>query len=221
MREFDHLTEFHFYFFRHGQSSAQLTPSLVGGRNKQAFLTNKGCLQAEQLGCRLKLEGIKLDMVYSSTLLRAEQTASIVCGTIGHDSGLIVKTDKLVELDYGDWEDQPREAINTLEISALMNFQNPWFLPPNGESRKEVQMRMSEWMLSVLHDPHLDGRSYKIGVFSHGLALGCLFQTIMGMDASVAARFWFDNCSISYLRFDNRGWHVFSFNDTGHLIGLL
>lgn len=227
MKELEQLTKFDFYFFRHGQCAAQLNPELVGGRKKESPLTNKGCLQAEQLACRLKLEDIKFDLVYSSTLLRAEQTATIVCDMIGYSPGFIVKTDNLVELDYGDWETQLKEAVYTPEVSALINFQHPWFLPPNGECRKTVQMRMTEWLLSVLHNPHLlstvslDGHSYKIGVFSHGLALGCLAQTIMGTDASVAARFWFDNCSISHLRFDSRGWHVFSINDTGHLIGLL
>lgn len=213
---FNPCTEFHFYFMRHGESVAQLRPELVGGRQKETVLTTRGFWQAEQLGRRLNTERAKFNLIYSSTLPRAIQTCERVCNLIRHNFNQVIKTEKLIEISHGDWETQERNLVHTPDVLALMNFQNPWFTPPNGESRKEVQIRMSEWLLSVLRDPHLSGCRFTIGVFSHGLALGCLFQSITGLD-SMTARIWFDNCSISRLRFDRFGWHVDCLNDTGHL----
>ena len=62
------------YLIRHAQSRANVEP-VVGGMKGDLGLTALGREQAERLSARLQTEGIAADVLYSSTLPRARETA--------------------------------------------------------------------------------------------------------------------------------------------------
>ena len=87
-----------FYFVRHGESVANLLHEF-SNRGCKHPLTEKGRLQASELGDRLK--GKHLIHIYSSPLLRAQQTSQILAEIWHLD---ITITDALREFDVGIYE---------------------------------------------------------------------------------------------------------------------
>jgi len=122
------------YLFRHAESQSNINQHLIGGRSNETPLSQLGELQALWPGERLRNEEVRFDQIYSSTALRTQQTANIVCEKIGYPLENILYSEKLLELDQGDWQGQPRDQIYTPETIARINQDNWNFIPPNGES---------------------------------------------------------------------------------------
>ena len=72
-----------FYFIRHGESESNATPGLAAGTNFDAPLTDMGASQATLLGERLRGEGTKFDLVYSSSLIPRDQDGEADAGRDG------------------------------------------------------------------------------------------------------------------------------------------
>lgn len=106
----------HFYFFRHGQSNENQQGKQYGiGVN--AWLTEKGIAQAENLGAYLKDKEIQV--VYSSPFKRAVDTAKIA--TKNYQSVNIITDDNLKETVFGFWyTDDKRIMDNFNRIKACL-----------------------------------------------------------------------------------------------------
>ena len=91
----------HLYLIRHGQSNVNVTP-IVGGMKGDKGLTELGVRQAEKLRDRLMRSGeIKADVLISSTLPRARQTAEILQSAL--DVPILLDDDvQEVRLGVGD-----------------------------------------------------------------------------------------------------------------------
>lgn len=63
-------------------------------------LTKKGRRQSERLGAFLDVHGVRPDVIVSSPLVRAQQTAEIVAATLG----MTVKTDRRLGSGFGKSE---------------------------------------------------------------------------------------------------------------------
>src|SRR3989338_7090495 len=144
------------YLFRHAESQSNINQHLIGGRSNHTPLSPLGGLQALWLGERLRNEEVIFDQVYSSTAIRTRQTANIVCEKIGYPLEHILYSEKLLELDQGDWQGQHRDIIYTPETVAKINKDNWNFTPPNGESQRDVEERMYSWVEENLLANHRD-----------------------------------------------------------------
>lgn len=213
-------TEIRFDFIRHGQSTAQLRPDLIGGRTADANLTALGQAQAVALGIRLKHENTHYDLIYSSPFPRTRQTAFQICACLGFDFGRLFLTPELMEVSRGLWEGQPREALFT----PVHDAQAPWFSPPEGESHKTAQRRISEWLEQTFiknESYWREPRQWRIAVVGHGTVFKCLFQDILGFESRfIGVGMGIENCSLSRFVFSEKGWRVICLNDAGHLVGL-
>lgn len=213
-------SELWFDFIRHGESTAQLRPDLIGGRTADASLTALGQAQAMALGIRLKHENIHYDLIYSSPFTRAYQTAFQICVCLGFDFGRLFMMPELIEISRGLWEGQPREALFT----PVYDAQASWFIPPEGESQKTAQRRISGWLEQtfILDESYWrESRQWRIAVVGHGTVFKCLFQDILGFESRfIGAGMLIENCSLSRFVFSEKGWRVICLNDAGHLIGL-
>ncbi|MGI0058725.1 MAG: phosphoglycerate mutase family protein [Nitrosotalea sp.] len=76
--------EFYLYLIRHGQSEINAMPDMVG-QKEDSRLTGKGRNQAKLLGQRFAKEGKKLDSVYTSPYVRANDTCQIAMAEIPDD----------------------------------------------------------------------------------------------------------------------------------------
>lgn len=86
------------YIARHGQDEDNANGILNGQRDMP--LTKLGRQQAVDLGKEIIKDGITIDTVYASPLIRAKDTAKIVLDEIGLEKTPIILP-KLIERDYG------------------------------------------------------------------------------------------------------------------------
>lgn len=105
-----------YYFTRHGESQANVDHVFAGWMDSP--LTEKGRQDAEAEGERLAAEDIKFDLIVSSPLSRAQDTAKIIANILNHPHSEIRSFDELKERNAGSYEgrsttllkDQPKEV---------------------------------------------------------------------------------------------------------------
>src|SRR5882762_6928889 len=88
------------YFCRHGQSQLNLERIYAGQTDTP--LTDLGREQAKLAGDRA--DGIQPDLIVSSPLVRALETAQIIAGEIGYPLGKIATNDIFKERSLGSLE---------------------------------------------------------------------------------------------------------------------
>lgn len=198
-------TEVHLYLIRHGQSHMNMTPHLVGGQSAETFLSQLGEDQAVKLYKYFQINEIRFEKVYSSPFMRAIRTAEISTGT-----GLSITTDdRLIEYSAGGWEGKPRSDVQTPEVKHQMAEMTVDFQPPRGESQRQVSLRVADWLQEAILSNQAtlsSGKTHRIAVFSHGLTIKCLLHHVMGFDSQYIWRLEIENCSISKLVYNARGW---------------
>ncbi|TVU25228.1 hypothetical protein EJB05_27717, partial [Eragrostis curvula] len=130
----------------HGECAAAMRPDLVGGRWPAAALTARGERQARALAVFLRSRGARLAAAYASPLDRARATAGLVCRELDFPEEQIQLSDALTEMSQGQWEGCPKSEIYTPEMVNLMESTQPDFSAPSGESLRQVQFRMMEFL---------------------------------------------------------------------------
>jgi len=120
-------------FTRHGQTELNRGGRLQG--RMDVPLSDVGLEQAASLGRRFASEPVA--RVVSSPLRRACQTADAIAGPLGLSVEL---DDRLVELDYGEWDGAGLADIAATDWAAWRA--DPEFAPPGGERLTEVTARI-------------------------------------------------------------------------------
>ena len=87
----------HFYLIRHGESEANKIDAFAG--HSQFNLTEQGRAQAKKAAEYLST--LPIDVIYSSDLPRAYQTAQATAERLGID---IIKSERLREINAGKWQ---------------------------------------------------------------------------------------------------------------------
>ena len=125
------------YLARHGQTAYNLEGRFQG--QQPVPLDETGRAQAHELAERAAEHGFAA--LWSSTLLRARETAEVVAAKIG----LEPKEDaRLMETDAGDWADRPFSEIQaeSPELFAKFVAGDPSFAFPGGESFAQQEERV-------------------------------------------------------------------------------
>ncbi|CAL4984415.1 unnamed protein product [Urochloa decumbens] len=130
----------------HGECAAAMRPDLVGGRWPAAALTARGERQARALAVFLRSRGARLAAAFASPLDRARATAALICRELDFPEQEIQVSDALTEISQGQWEGCPKSEIYTPEMINLMESTQPDFSAPSGESLRQVQFRMIEFL---------------------------------------------------------------------------
>ncbi|GAA0142263.1 hypothetical protein LIER_35545 [Lithospermum erythrorhizon] len=134
------------YLICHGECHVNLRDGLVWGRSSEAKLTSNGSRQARALGVFLKSQGVRFSAVYSSPLDRARATAVSICQEMNLSEDQIHSSEALVEMSQGHWEGCHRSDIFTSETMSLMDRFQPDFCAPSGESLRQVEFRMIQFL---------------------------------------------------------------------------
>jgi probable phosphoglycerate mutase len=221
--------EFYLNLIRHGQSTTNQNPDLMGQEGNTP-LSENGVKQAEKLGVRLAQltsSGYGFTHVFSSPYIRALDTCRIATKDIYIPRPLVI-ADDIREYDAGDWTHASRKDTVTLEVRARMGALAHCFLPPNGESLHQVERRASKWLEdNVLYNTSLAKDAVDLAdagleppnilLFSHGMTIKCLLHYVMGFDQNFTWKVTINNTSISRLYFGKDGWRLLSVNDCAHL----
>uniref|UniRef100_A0A1J3HNL1 2,3-bisphosphoglycerate-dependent phosphoglycerate mutase n=2 Tax=Noccaea caerulescens TaxID=107243 RepID=A0A1J3HNL1_NOCCA len=136
------------YLISHGECDLNLRPDLIGGRSHVAALTANGKRQARALAVFLKSQGVRFTSVYSSPLDRARSMAVSVCQEMSFSEEHVHSSDALIEMSLGDWEgcNQSEIEIYKPEILSLIDKCQPDFTSPSGESLRQVEFRMVQFL---------------------------------------------------------------------------
>lgn len=170
-------TDIEVYTIRHAQSEKNVAPHLVSGRNTESPLTPKGIAQAERLGSILVREAILPDIVYSSTALRAIQTAEHTLRTMGLRISPVID-ESVHEMSMGAWEGKPRAELYTDEVLEQIALQGKDWRVPGGESMNDVGLRMMGWLETEFGHHRPTTIPKRVLAFSHSQSIKCLASRI-------------------------------------------
>src|SRR3984885_3335192 len=85
---------------RHGQSEWNLKNLFTGWKDPD--LTEKGIAEARDAGRKLKAQGLRFDLAFTSALKRAQRSLDLMLEELGEKAVPIVKEQALNERDYGE-----------------------------------------------------------------------------------------------------------------------
>lgn len=103
-------------FMRHGQAENNVSRVLVG-RHIEAHLTEQGRQQVADAARQLK--SIQIDRVYVSPVIRAVETAQIVCKTLGMNYEI---DERLYEIELGKLVGMNYEEVTTKYGDLFLRF---------------------------------------------------------------------------------------------------
>ncbi|MDC0037229.1 2,3-bisphosphoglycerate-dependent phosphoglycerate mutase [Alphaproteobacteria bacterium] len=160
---------------RHGQSQWNLENRFTGW--KDVPLTEKGIEEANKAGLLIKESKIKIDIVFSSILQRANRTAELALkendfAHLWKDNQLIMtKSQNLNERDYGDLVGLNKEETSQKFGKDQVHIWRRSYdvSPPGGESLKNVVDRVEPYFEKFIQ-PHLFGDKNVI-IVAHGNSL--------------------------------------------------
>ncbi len=160
---------------RHGQSQWNLENRFTGFHDID--LSDLGKQEAADAGKRLKKLGISFDVVYTSTLKRAYNTAQIALENAGQGDLVpkLIKHDDLRERDYGDLtglnKDETRAKYGEEQVHIWRRSYD--VCPPGGECLRDVvENRVRPYYTANIAQQLLNGKN--ILVAAHGNSLRAL-----------------------------------------------
>lgn len=106
------------FFVRHGQSQANLDRVLAG--QSDSPLTELGKQQATEAGREINDLGLKIDLIISSPICRALDTAELTAKAIGYPLEDILQLEALKERDAGAFVGQPFASLYQATESQLV-----------------------------------------------------------------------------------------------------
>lgn len=174
-------------------------------------ITEKGHLQAQRVAERLK--DVDIDVLYSSSLTRTLQTAEYISMV---KSLPIIRTDKLKEINGGDWEGQTWLELQEKWPEAHETWENRphEHKMPNGESMEEFQGRLICEVMKIIKAN--SGRN--ICIVTHGTAIRallCHFRACSLEEMINVA--WCDNTAITILDYEEPYFTTVVEGDATHL----
>ncbi|MBV8627135.1 MAG: histidine phosphatase family protein [Paraburkholderia sp.] len=203
-------------FIRHGETDWNRIKRIQG--HIDIPLAESGVAQAQQLGARLVQEvraGAQLDAIWSSDLLRAQQTAQPIAAALGLPVQL---TEGLRERNYGAFQGHDSDEIAERFPDEYAHWQtrDPGFAPPEGESQREFYHRVLHALEPILA-MHPGGR---IACVAHGGVLDCLYRAGSRLPLEAARTWVLGNATINRLLYSAEGLSLVGWNDDFHLENL-
>lgn len=185
------------YLVRHGETQANVDLLIHGHSNIP--LTRVGEMQARER--REHLQKIKFTKVYSSDLIRADQTAQILNleRKLPHET-----SEKLRERNYGTYEGKPRDTSRQLWEYLNTNPSHPHV----GESKVETSEQMVERALPYLRTISGNHMGENILVVSHGGLLRVLLIHFGYATPEQFARHAIPNLAYIKLEYDGENFKI-------------
>lgn len=187
---------------RHGITDWNVTGKFQG--HTDTPLSEEGRLQAQALAKHLKKA--KVDLIYSSSLSRALETAKIV-----FPNRDIIQDHRLRELNFGAFEGFTHDE-------NMRHEQGPWWFSdpfknqaPNGESYEILRQRVVAWMEGLPEDKHSVA-------FTHSGTIQMLVSHVLGVEyPKWRKRLYLRHTGITRILFRNGEAVIERVNDTRHL----
>ena len=161
---------------RHGQSAWNQKNLFTGW--KDPGLTELGKEEALNAGQQIKKQNIKFNLVFTSALKRAQDTASIILEVIEESNIIFFKNEALNERDYGDLtgfnKDMARKEFGKEQVRIWRRSYSDG--PPNGESLEDTYNRVIPYFENKIM-PALQ-KNKNVIISAHGNSLRALVKFI-------------------------------------------
>ena len=164
---------------RHGQSEWNKLNLFTGFKNIE--LSSQGVEEANKAGQNFKELQLKFDLVFTSELKRAQDTAKIILENLSqweelNDKGKIVKNINLNERDYGDLTGlNKKETADKFGEEQVHKWRRGYSdQPTNGESLEDVVRRVTKYFEEVIKPAIQSDDNDNILIAAHGNSLRAL-----------------------------------------------
>jgi 2,3-bisphosphoglycerate-dependent phosphoglycerate mutase len=161
---------------RHGQSEWNLQNLFTGWRDVD--LTENGVNEARAAGRRLKAQGLRFDVAFTSALLRAQRSLDLALDEMGQKDIPVIKDQALNERDYGDLaglnKDDARKKWGEEQVHVWRRSYD--VAPPGGESLKDTAARVLPYYIQDILPRVLRGDN--VIVAAHGNSLRALVMVL-------------------------------------------
>jgi len=196
-------------FVRHAEAEGNINRHFHGWTNSN--ITEKGHLQAEKLGQRFK--NIDVDVIYSSSLNRTLQTASYIAKVKNLP---IIRTDKLKEINGGDWENQLWDELPIKWPEEYDTWENRPHAHkmPNGETMEEFLQRLEKEIIYIAEN----NKGKNVCIVTHGTAIRALTCLFYGWPLEDMIKVqWQDNTAITIVDYEDGKFKMILEGDVSHL----
>jgi 2,3-bisphosphoglycerate-dependent phosphoglycerate mutase len=170
------MTDHVLVLVRHGQSEWNLKNLFTGWRDVD--LTEQGIAEARAAGRKLKQQGIRFDIAFTSALKRAQRTLDLMLEEMGQTDIPVIKDQALNERDYGDLaglnKDDARQRWGAEQVHVWRRSYD--VAPPAGESLKDTAARVLPYYIQEIL-PHVL-RGERVLVAAHGNSLRALVMVL-------------------------------------------
>jgi 2,3-bisphosphoglycerate-dependent phosphoglycerate mutase len=161
---------------RHGQSEWNLKNLFTGWKDPD--LTEQGITEAKEAGRKLKEQGLKFDIAFTSVLIRAQHTLDLILTDLSQTEIPIKRDLALNERDYGDLsglnKDDARKKWGEEQVHVWRrSYDVP---PPGGESLKDTLARALPYYVQEILPCVLRGE--RTLVAAHGNSLRALIMVL-------------------------------------------
>jgi 2,3-bisphosphoglycerate-dependent phosphoglycerate mutase len=161
---------------RHGESEWNKQNLFTGWRDVD--LTERGIEEARTAGRKLKAQGLRFDVAFTSALKRAQRTLDVMLSELGQGDVPIIKDQALNERDYGDLvglnKDDARKRWGEQQVHIWRRSYD--VAPPGGESLKDTAARVLPYYIAEILPRVLRGE--RVLVAAHGNSLRALIMVL-------------------------------------------
>lgn len=164
---------------RHGQSEWNKLNLFTGFKNIE--LSEQGIEEANKAGQNFKNLDIKFNIVFTSELKRAQETAKIILQNLDqwnflNNEGKIISNINLNERDYGDLTGlNKKETAEKFGEEQVHKWRRGYSdQPPNGESLEDVVRRVTKYFEEVIKPAIQRDENDNILIAAHGNSLRAL-----------------------------------------------
>lgn len=172
----------HLYFCRHGQTIWNVENKICGATD--IALTELGHRQAEELGKRIKEEGIKIDEILYSPLSRAAETARHISEATGIPRRM---EPRLKEQNFGKFESSPRNGEEFCRAKA--QFADHY-------SGGESMLRFCQRIYNLLDEIREEAEEKTVLLVAHNGVSRAVQSYFFDMTNEEYANFGIGNCEI-------------------------
>jgi len=160
------------FLVRHGQSLWNLENRFTGW--KDIDITEAGIEEAKKAG--LALKGERIDIAFTSALIRAQHTLSVILNEIGNPNIPVIKDKALNERSYGNLEglNKAETALKYGDEQVHIWRRSYDVIPPGGESLKDTYNRVIPYFENQIRPLLKQGEN--VLIVAHGNSLRALIM---------------------------------------------
>lgn len=183
---------------RHGQSQWNLENRFTGVTDVP--LTDQGKKDAKTVGNAMK--DLQFDTAFTSDLIRAQDTLSIVLKELGQETIPIIKDKALNERHYGDLQglNKAETALKYGQDKVKLWRRSYETRPPNGESIEDCYARVIPFFEEQILPQLREGKN--VLVVAHGNSLRPILQYLDHLDNETTATIEIGLCIPHIYQFD-------------------